>query len=77
MNYNYMFLFLQKMQLSPIDAACQELQYVLQNSARAIFFFLSFFFFRIFIRFDRQFYSIFFLIVCTNTCSKFNTFYVS
>ena len=36
MNYNYMFLFLQKLQLGPIDAACQELQYALQNSARAI-----------------------------------------
>ena len=37
MNYNYMFLFLQKPQLGPIDAACQELQYALKNSARAKF----------------------------------------
>jgi hypothetical protein len=40
MNYNYMFLFLQKLQLRLIDTVCQELQYVLQNSARAIFFIL-------------------------------------
>ena len=38
MNYNYMFLFLQKLQLGPIGAACQDLQYMLQNSARAILF---------------------------------------
>ena len=38
MNYNYMFLFLQKLQLGPIDAACQELQDALQNSVRAMIF---------------------------------------
>ena len=31
-----MFLFLQKLQLGPIDAAFQELQYALNNSVRAL-----------------------------------------
>jgi hypothetical protein len=44
-----MFLFLQKLQLGPIDAACQELQYALQNSARAILFSLFSFFPHVFL----------------------------
>ena len=35
MNYNYICFCLKKLQLGPIDAACQELQYALKNSARA------------------------------------------
>jgi hypothetical protein len=38
-----LFLFLKKLQLGPIDAACQGLQYALQNSARAILFLFVFF----------------------------------
>ena len=37
MDYNYIYFHLQKLQLGSIDAACQELQYPLKNSARAIF----------------------------------------
>jgi hypothetical protein len=54
---------LQKLQLGSIDAACQELQYPLKNSARFFFFF------------NRRSYSQNFKIVCTS--SKFNTFYFS
>ena len=74
MNYNYMFLFLQKLQLGPIDAACQGLQYALQNSARAIF---SFFYFSVYCFWFYLFDSTakFFKIVCTS--SKFNTLYFS
>jgi hypothetical protein len=43
MNYNYVFLFLQKLQLGPIDAACQELQYVLQNTEHCTCYFFPFF----------------------------------
>ena len=75
MNYNYIYSHLQKLQLGPIDAACQELQYALKNSARAKFFPffpISFVFFNFLYR---RSYSQIFKIVCTS--SKFNTFYVS
>ena len=44
MNYNCIYFHLKKLQLGPIDAAFQKLQYALKNSARANFFsfFLSF-----------------------------------
>ena len=35
-NYNYIYFHLQKLQLGPIDAAFQELQYALNNSVRAL-----------------------------------------
>ena len=38
MNYNCIYIHLQKLQLGPIDAAFQKLQYALKNSARANFF---------------------------------------
>ena len=44
MNYNCIYFHLKKLQLGPIDAAFQKLQYAIKNSARANFF-LSFFFF--------------------------------
>ena len=44
MNYNRIYIHLKKLQLGPIDAAFQKLQYALKNSARAIFFLFSFFF---------------------------------
>jgi hypothetical protein len=36
MHYNYIYFHLQKLQLGPIDAAFQELQYALNNSVRAL-----------------------------------------
>ena len=47
MNYNCIYILLKKLQLGPIDAAFQKLQYALKNSARANFF-LSFSFFNVF-----------------------------
>ena len=41
MNDNCIYFHLKKLQLGPIDAAFQELQYALKNSARANFFFFS------------------------------------
>jgi hypothetical protein len=38
MNDNCIYFHLKKLQLGPIDAAFQELQYALKNSARANFF---------------------------------------
>ena len=38
MNYNCIYFHLKKLQLGPIDAAFQKLQYALKNSARANFF---------------------------------------
>ena len=43
MNYNYIYFHLKKLQLGPIDAAFQKLQYALKNSARANFFLFFFF----------------------------------
>ena len=43
MNYNCIYFHLKKLQLGPIDAAFRKLQYALKNSARANFFFFSFF----------------------------------
>ena len=48
MNYNCIYFHLKKLQLGPIDAAFQKLQYALKNSARANFFSFSFFFFNVF-----------------------------
>jgi hypothetical protein len=43
MNDNCIYFHLKKLQLGPIDAAFQKLQYALKNSARAnLFFFLLF-----------------------------------
>ena len=44
MNYNCIYFHLKKLQLGPIDAASQKLQYGLKNSARANFFLFFFFF---------------------------------
>ena len=44
MNYDCIYFHLEKLQLGPIDAALQKLQYALKNSARAIFFLFFFFF---------------------------------
>jgi hypothetical protein len=44
MNYNCIYILLKKLQLGPIDAAFQKLQYALKNSARANFFLFFFFF---------------------------------
>jgi hypothetical protein len=76
MNYNCIYIHLKKLQLGPIDAAFQKLQYALKNSARADFF--SFFF--LFLMYFRLFLSSilqqnFFKIVCT--ICNFNTFYLS
>ena len=49
MNYNCIYIHLKKLQLGPIDAAFQKLQYALKNSARANFF-LSFSFFLMYFR---------------------------
>ena len=50
MNYNCIYILLKKLQLGPIDAAFQKLQYALKNSARAIFFLLLFLmYFRLFL----------------------------
>ena len=38
MNDNCIYFHLKKLQLGPIDAAFQKLQYALKNSARANFF---------------------------------------
>ena len=38
-NYNCIYFHLKKLQLGPIDAAFQKLQYALKNNARANFFF--------------------------------------
>ena len=38
MNYNCIYFHLKKLQLGPIDAAFQKLQYALKNSARTNFF---------------------------------------
>ena len=35
MNYNYIYFYLQKLQLGPIDAAYQEPRYALKKSAGA------------------------------------------
>ena len=43
MNYDCIYFHLEKLQLGPIDAALQKLQYALKNSARANFFFLMYF----------------------------------
>ena len=43
MNYNCIYFHLKKLQLGPIDAAFQKLQYALKNIARANFFFLMYF----------------------------------
>ena len=43
MNDNCIYFHLKKLQLGPIDAAFQELQYAPKNSARANFFFFSYF----------------------------------
>ena len=40
MNDNCIYFHLKKLQLGPIDAAFQKLQYALKNIARADFFFL-------------------------------------
>ena len=53
MNYNCIYFHLKKLQLGPIDAAFQELQYALKNSARANFFS----FFLIFLMYFRLFLS--------------------
>ena len=44
MNYNCIYFHLEKLQLGPIDAALQKLEYALKNSARANFFLFFFFF---------------------------------
>ena len=51
MNYDCIYFHLEKLQLGPIDAALQKLQYALKNSARANFsFFLLFLmYFRVFL----------------------------
>ena len=59
-----MFLFLKKLQLGPIDAAFQELQYAAQNSARA-FFPPSF-----------SFFPVFFVVFSFNYTAKFLKLYV-
>jgi hypothetical protein len=41
MNYNCIYFHLKKLELGPIDADFQKLQYALKNSARANFFFFS------------------------------------
>ena len=43
-NYNCIYFHLKKLQLGPIDAAFQKLQYALKNSARANFFFFLMYF---------------------------------
>ena len=43
MNYNCIYFHLKKLQLGPIDAAFQKLQYALKNSVRANFFLFFFF----------------------------------
>jgi hypothetical protein len=75
MDYNYIYFHLQKLQLGSIDAAYQDLQYPLKNSARAIFFSFLIFLFCYFLLFFSRSYSQSFKIVCTS--SKFNTFYFS
>jgi hypothetical protein len=42
-NYNCIYFHLKKLQLGPIDAAFQKLEYALKNSACANFFFLLLF----------------------------------
>jgi hypothetical protein len=77
MNDNCIYFHLKKLQLGPIDAAFQELQYRygLKNSARANFF-LFFFFSHVFSTvFIVDLAAIKFKTVCTS--SKFNTFYLS
>jgi hypothetical protein len=44
MNYNCIYFLLKKLQLGPIDAALQKLEYALKNSARANFFYYFFLF---------------------------------
>ena len=44
MNYDCIYFHFEKLQLDPIDAALQKLQYALKNSARANFFLFFFFF---------------------------------
>ena len=73
MNDNCIYFHLKKLQLGPIDAAFQKLQYALKNSARANFFLFFFFFWCIFDCFYRRSYSKKIKIV--GTSSKFNTFY--
>ena len=51
MNDNCIYFHLKKLQLGPIDAAFQELQYALKNSAHANFFLFFFFFFAISVRY--------------------------
>ena len=53
MNYNCIYFHLKKLQLGPIDAAFQKLQYALKNSARANFFL----FFLLFLMYFRAFLS--------------------
>ena len=59
MKYNHIYFHSMELKLGPIDAAFQELQYALKNSARADFF-LFFFFFCILTCFYRRSYCQFF-----------------
>ena len=77
MDYNDTYFHLQKLQLGSIDAAYQELDYPLNNSARAIFF--RFPPPHFFCCFYRRSYNQIFKIVLSKVCtsSKSNTFYFS
>ena len=44
MNYNCIYFHMKNLQLDPIDAAFQKLQYALKNSAHANFFLFFLFF---------------------------------
>jgi hypothetical protein len=68
MNYNCIYILLKKLQLGPIDAAFQKLQYALKNSARANFF--SFF------SFSNVFSSMFSTVFIVDLAAKFLKLYV-